>query len=179
MDHPGSPGYSSELDDESDRGAHQRVDPLPNGHFASAEDPWEIHFAPGSQAGETEIREVMKVPLGRPGRAALALLGKFPAGEVAANLHRLKQIMETGRVTDTSYAVAGKFAQDTASHTALRPWPASGGKFGRGQKSKNSLLKQILWWLTSMFLPGRCTQQRQSSDGEASAQHLNRREWKQ
>ncbi len=140
---------------------------------------WEIQFAPGSQAGETEIREVMKVPLGRPGRAALALLGKFPAEEVAANLHRLKQIMETGRVTDTSYAVAGKFAQDTASHTALRPWADSVGKSGRGQKSKNSLLKQILWWLTSMFLPGRCTQQRQSSDGEASAQHLNRREWKQ
>ena len=72
---------------------------------------WEIHFAPGSQPGATEVREVMKTPLGRWGRAALALIGKFPAEEVSANLHRLKEVMETGRVTDTSYSVAGKFAQ--------------------------------------------------------------------
>jgi len=72
---------------------------------------WEIHFAPGSQPGATEVREVMKAPLGRLGRAALALIGKFPAEEVSANLHRLKELMETGRVTDTSYSVAGKFAQ--------------------------------------------------------------------
>ena len=37
---------------------------------------WDIYFAPGSEAGETEVREVMKVSLGRLGRAALALLGK-------------------------------------------------------------------------------------------------------
>lgn len=72
---------------------------------------WEIYFAPGCAAGETEVREVMKAPLGRLGRAALALIGKFPAEEVSANLHRLKQIMETGRVSDTSYSVAGKFAK--------------------------------------------------------------------
>jgi uncharacterized membrane protein len=71
---------------------------------------WEIHFAPGSEAGETEVREVMKAPLGRLGRAALALIGKFPAEEVSSNLHRLKELMETGSVTDTSYSVAGKFA---------------------------------------------------------------------
>lgn len=72
---------------------------------------WEIYFARGPEAGETEVREVMKVPLGKLGRAALALIGKFPAQEVTSNLHRLKQVMETGRVTDTSYSVAGKFAQ--------------------------------------------------------------------
>ncbi|WP_433293499.1 SRPBCC family protein [Pseudonocardia sp. CA-142604] len=72
---------------------------------------WEIYFAPGSQAGETEVREVMKAPLGGPGRAMLAVIGKFPDKEVAANLNRLKQLMETGRVTDTSYAVAGKFGR--------------------------------------------------------------------
>jgi uncharacterized membrane protein len=71
---------------------------------------WEIHFAPGPEAGETEVREVMKAPLGRLGRAALALIGDHPAEEVPANLHRLKEIMETGRVTDTSHSVAGKFA---------------------------------------------------------------------
>jgi len=72
---------------------------------------WEIHFAPGSEAGETQVREVMKAPLGRLGRAALALIGKFPTEEVSANLHRLKELMETGKVTDTSYSVAGKFAR--------------------------------------------------------------------
>ncbi len=72
---------------------------------------WEIHFARGPEAGQTEVRQVMKVPLARLGRAALALIGKFPAEEVSSNLHRLKEVMETGRVTDTSYSVAGKFAQ--------------------------------------------------------------------
>jgi uncharacterized membrane protein len=70
---------------------------------------WEISFAAGSAVGGTEVRSVMKMPLGRLGVAALALIGKFPAEEQTANLHRLKQILETGRVTDTSYAVAGKF----------------------------------------------------------------------
>ena len=69
---------------------------------------WEIYFAT-LRRGETEVREVMKVPLGRLGRAALALLGKFPAEEISANLHRLKQLMETGKVTDTTYSVRGKF----------------------------------------------------------------------
>jgi uncharacterized membrane protein len=72
---------------------------------------WAIYFAPGREAGETTVREVMKAPLGRLGRAALALIGKVPAEEVSSNLHRLKQVLETGRVTDTSYSVAGKFAQ--------------------------------------------------------------------
>jgi hypothetical protein len=56
---------------------------------------WEIHFAQGSDAGQTELRELMKTPLGRVGRAALALI---PSEEVSANLHRLKEVMETGRV---------------------------------------------------------------------------------
>ena len=72
---------------------------------------WEIHFASASVAGETEVREVMKAPLGRLGRAALALFGKFPAKEVPSNLHRLKEVMETGSVSDTSYSVAGKFGR--------------------------------------------------------------------
>jgi uncharacterized membrane protein len=72
---------------------------------------WEIYFSPGIKPGETEVREVMKAPLGRLGRAALALIGKYPAEEVTANLHRFKQIMETGKVTDTSHSVAGKFPQ--------------------------------------------------------------------
>ncbi|HKC58919.1 MAG TPA: SRPBCC family protein [Myxococcales bacterium] len=70
---------------------------------------WEIHFAPGPRAGQTQVREVMNVPLGMLGRAALALIGKFPEGEVPSNLHRLKEVMEVGKVTDTSYSVPGKF----------------------------------------------------------------------
>jgi len=70
---------------------------------------WEIRFASNSGAAETEVRETLKLPLGGPGRAALALIGKFPAAEVAANLHRLKQIMETGKVTDAAFSVRGKF----------------------------------------------------------------------
>jgi uncharacterized membrane protein len=52
----------------------------------------------------------MRPPLGSLGRVALALIGKFPAEEVRANLHRLKQVMETGNVIDKSYAVRGKFS---------------------------------------------------------------------
>jgi uncharacterized membrane protein len=70
---------------------------------------WEIRFASGAEASETEVYEALKLPLGRLGRAALALIGKFPTEEVASNLHRLKEVMETGRVTDTSYSVPGKF----------------------------------------------------------------------
>ena len=77
---------------------------------------WEIHFAPGPRSDETEVREVMKGPLGRLARAALALIGKFPAEEQASNLHRLKEVLETGRVTDKSYSAAGKFAQKPEEH---------------------------------------------------------------
>ena len=72
---------------------------------------WEIHFARGADTGETHVREVMKPPLGTIGRVMLAFIGKFPAEEVAANLHRLKQVMETGKVTDTRYSVRGKFLE--------------------------------------------------------------------
>ena len=79
---------------------------------------WEVHFALGAGTGETEVRELMRVPLGGLGLAGLALVGKFPAREVPANLHRLKELMETGEVSDTSYAVAGKFERhaQTPSH---------------------------------------------------------------
>ena len=72
---------------------------------------WEMHFGPAVKDGETDVHEVMKIPFGRLGRAALALIGKFPAQEMASNLHRLKELLETGKITDTSYSVAGRFAQ--------------------------------------------------------------------
>ena len=76
---------------------------------------WEVHFASGPEPGETEVREVMRIPFGRLGCAALRLIGKLPAEEVASNLHRLKELMETGKVTDTSYAVKGKFHQHSTN----------------------------------------------------------------
>ena len=38
----------------------------------------------------------------------LALIGKFPAEEASANLNRMKELLETGKVTDTSDAAVGK-----------------------------------------------------------------------
>lgn len=72
---------------------------------------WNVYFsAVGHGASSsTEVREVMEVPLGIVGMKGLALVGHPPAEEIASNLNRLKQLMETGRVTDMSHAVPGKF----------------------------------------------------------------------
>jgi uncharacterized membrane protein len=59
---------------------------------------WEIRFAAGPVPGLTQVHELMSVPWGRAGRAALALIGKFPAAEVASNLRRLQELLEAGRV---------------------------------------------------------------------------------
>jgi hypothetical protein len=70
---------------------------------------WDVGFSRGEDVNHTDVHEVMRMSLGWLGRAAFALIGKSPAEEVASNLHRLKQLIETGLVTDTSHAVAGKF----------------------------------------------------------------------
>jgi hypothetical protein len=49
---------------------------------------WQVHFTPQVNSGSTIIREVMHMPLGKIGQAALALISKHPAKEVSANLHR-------------------------------------------------------------------------------------------
>ncbi|MFC0504058.1 SRPBCC family protein [Micromonospora costi] len=72
---------------------------------------WVVRFAPASGPGRTEVHETLTTPFGRLGLAALALMGKPPAAETAANLRRLKQLLETGEVTDTDHAVAGKFGR--------------------------------------------------------------------
>jgi uncharacterized membrane protein len=56
---------------------------------------WELTFAVDTGSGGTRVREQLVVPLGAIGRAVLALIGKFPDREVAANLARLKQLLET------------------------------------------------------------------------------------
>jgi uncharacterized membrane protein len=59
---------------------------------------WELSFAAEGDGEEqrTRVREQLVVPLGRAGRVALAAIGKFPDREVAANLRRLKEVLEIG-----------------------------------------------------------------------------------
>jgi uncharacterized membrane protein len=67
---------------------------------------WELTFAVDTDSGGTRVREQLVVPLGAIGRAVLALIGKFPDREVAANLTRLKQLLEIGDGSDTPSAAA-------------------------------------------------------------------------
>jgi uncharacterized membrane protein len=68
---------------------YQTKGPMPCGR-------WELSFTPESDAGGTRVREQLVIPLGVVGRAVLALIGKFPAREVEANLTMLKQVLEAG-----------------------------------------------------------------------------------
>jgi len=70
---------------------------------------WRVYFYPGQTPEHTIVREVMLEPGGKVTEFGLALIGKRPAAEVHSNLNRLKQLLEMGRVTDTSNAAAGKF----------------------------------------------------------------------
>jgi hypothetical protein len=56
----------------------------------------------------------MTLPGGQLAAAALAALGKPPAHEVRANLVRLKELLEHGRVTTFDYAVAEKFRSSSS-----------------------------------------------------------------
>ena len=69
---------------------------------------WELAFAVDAGSGGTRVREQLVVPMGAIGRAVLALIGKFPDREVAANLTRLKQLLETMTEADTPSAAASR-----------------------------------------------------------------------
>jgi uncharacterized membrane protein len=73
---------------------------------------WEVYFSQEENADETRVREVLTAPMGKLEQMAMALIGKFPEQEVRANLHRLQELLETGKITDTSFAVEGKFSSD-------------------------------------------------------------------
>jgi uncharacterized membrane protein len=77
--------------------------------FPGLQTTWEVRFSPGAEPNGAEVHETMTLPLGGFGRAALGMIGKHPREEVTANLHRLKELLETGTITDMSYAVPGKF----------------------------------------------------------------------
>ncbi|MDR6972773.1 SRPBCC family protein [Leifsonia shinshuensis] len=68
---------------------------------------WRYTFQPGEAS--TLVREQLTMPGGNLARLALRLARKHPADEVRSNLHRLKQLLETGTVTDTSNALPGRF----------------------------------------------------------------------
>jgi uncharacterized membrane protein len=74
---------------------------------------WELRFSQGSNSNQTIVQETLIAPLGEFERMAMALIGKFPEQEVRANLHRLKELLENGKITDTTYAVKGKFSPAT------------------------------------------------------------------
>lgn len=68
---------------------------------------WELTFTGGSAV--TTVTETMHIPFGIVGTCALSAVGKSPTGEVRANLRRLKELLESGTVTDTRHSVRGKF----------------------------------------------------------------------
>jgi uncharacterized membrane protein len=72
---------------------------------------WEVHFAASARPGSTDLRERIMIPFEPVGRSMLIMIGKSPAAELEANLHRLKQLLEIGVVTDTRHAVPGKFSR--------------------------------------------------------------------
>jgi uncharacterized membrane protein len=73
---------------------------------------WEIYFSEARSPEEAVVREVLIQPGGALGKVALTMIGKHPAGEVHSNLLRLKQLIENGRVADTSNSVPGKFDKE-------------------------------------------------------------------
>ena len=56
---------------------------------------WELRFL-SDRPDVTRVRETLRIPLGTPGRALLAVFGKFPDAEVRHNLGQLKQLLEAG-----------------------------------------------------------------------------------
>jgi uncharacterized membrane protein len=54
---------------------------------------WEFHFI-SDRPGLTLVREKLQIPLGGPGRLALAIAGKFPDAEVRDNLARMKTLLD-------------------------------------------------------------------------------------
>ena len=65
-----------------------------------------VHFTPSTDGMGTEVRVVLsyEAPAGKLGVAVAKLLGEEPSKQVADDLRRLKQVMDTGDVGTTSRA---------------------------------------------------------------------------
>ena len=63
-----------------------------------------VHFTPASGGRGTEVRVVMEYspPLGRVGATVAKIFGEEPEQQVADDLRRFKQVMETGEMATTT-----------------------------------------------------------------------------
>ena len=68
---------------------------------------WRYTFE--AHRASTRVREQLTMPDGYLPRLALRIARKHPADEVRSNLTRLKQLLETGTITDSSNALPGRF----------------------------------------------------------------------
>jgi uncharacterized membrane protein len=78
--------------------------------------------APGGRGTEVHVTLRYSPPAGQLGAIIAKLLGEEPAGQVADDLRRLKQVMELGEVVVSDATVHGnQFFQRTAEPTGRRP----------------------------------------------------------
>jgi uncharacterized membrane protein len=84
----------------------------------------EVHFrpAPGGRGTEVEVEVRYDVPAGKLGRMVARLLGKDPGQQVASDLRRFKQVLETGEVILSDATVVGdRLAQRPAQPPEQAP----------------------------------------------------------
>ena len=72
-----------------------------------------VHFTPTADANGTEVRVVLSYepPAGKLGAAVARILGEEPSKQVADDLRRLKQVMDSGDVVPSSSKSRGKRVQ--------------------------------------------------------------------
>jgi uncharacterized membrane protein len=76
---------------------------------------WTVTFSTMPGQTSTLVEEGITIPFGAVGKVLLAFIGKPPVPEIASNLNRLKQLLETGTITDLSHSVPGKFSRNRAA----------------------------------------------------------------
>jgi uncharacterized membrane protein len=72
-----------------------------------------VHFTPTADATGTDVRVVLSYepPAGKLGAAVARLLGEEPSKQVADDLRRFKQVMDSGDVVASSSKSHGKRVQ--------------------------------------------------------------------
>jgi len=70
---------------------------------------WTTNFEPVDRGTGVRVTQSLHMPFEPLSGVLLTLIGKSPQGEVEANLRRLKELLETGKVTTLAHAVPGKF----------------------------------------------------------------------
>jgi uncharacterized membrane protein len=74
--------------------------------------------APGGRGTEVRVELQYNPPAGVVGAAAAALWGKEPSMEIEEDLHRLKQILETGEIPTVQGQTSGREATKAGRQTA-------------------------------------------------------------